>query len=283
MLVVGCWWRWPTTTKCFFFHCVYKWNEMSYYYYNGGDERESPFPRHYHISHLQFHIHSLWKHNHSLSLSLSLSISPTCTYTFGFSDWLFDNWAPHTPATWCLAEWLGGPILPPAEVAVSRLTKEILVPKCRAPICVGHFFFLSHSHAIGTKAYHNFWQRARRLPISNSQDIDSSFIKVSVFAYVRTLKEKTKDTSEQERENGCFALAKVIKGFSCDVVVGRKWNANQTMFQTLKGDEEGSTIFESRNANWISFTRWQLVSIVYLPIHTYLTIYTIRSFFSTYL
>ena len=174
-------------------------------------------------------------------------------------------------------------ILPPAEVAVSRLTKEILVPKCRAPICVGHFFFLSHSHAIGTKAYHNFWQRARRLPISNSQDIDSSFIKVSVFAYVRTLKEKTKDTSEQERENGCFALAKVIKGFSCDVVVGRKWNANQTMFQTLKRDEEGSTIFESRNANWISFTRWQLVSIVYLPIHTYLTIYTIRSFFSTYL
>ena len=217
------------------------------------------------------------------TLTLPLSISPTCTYTFGFSDWLFDNWAPHTPATWCLAEWLGGPILPPAEVAVSRLTKEILVPKCRAPICVGHFFFLSHSHAIGTKAYHNFWQRARRLPISNSQDIDSSFIKVSVFAYVRTLKEKTKDTSEQERENGCFALAKVIKGFSCDVVVGRKWNANQTMFQTLKRDEEGSTIFESRNANWISFTRWQLVSIVYLPIHTYLTIYTIRSFFSTYL
>ena len=134
------------------------------------------------------------------TLSLSLSISPTCTYTFGFSDWLFDNWAPHTPATWCLAEWLGGPILPPAEVAVSRLTKEILVPKCRAPICVGHFFFLSHSHAIGTKAYHNFWQRARRLPISNSQDIDSSFIKVSVFAYVRTLKEKTKDTSEQKEK-----------------------------------------------------------------------------------
>ena len=91
-------------------------------------------------------------------------------------------------------------ILPPAEVAVSRLTKEILVPKCRAPICVGHFFFLSHSHAIGTKAYHNFWQRARRLPISNSQDIDSSFIKVSVFAYVRTLKEKTKDTSEQKEK-----------------------------------------------------------------------------------
>ena len=64
-----------TERICFFFHCVYKWNEMSYYYYNGGDERESPFPRHYHISHLQFHTQVLNATNalsHSLSLFLSL-------------------------------------------------------------------------------------------------------------------------------------------------------------------------------------------------------------------